>query len=345
MAIIYIDGFNYSLDTLESRYTIDGTPNIEFPGYHGGNLIIPGGPIDASNITKTGLPPNEIITVGFAFKYTGTPSNDKAIIQLRAGGTAQVTLRLRPNRKDIGIYQAVHTRLGVSNETLTEDEWHYIEWYTAIDPVFGESQLRVDGAVWLTVSGVDTQGDPTDNYVDGFTIGEKNDGQSGTFQYDDFYFSHGLDYIGPNVEIHNIYPIADTGFNSWSSTTSPHYLAVDEFGQDDDASFVSTETEGQTELYGFTDFATDGAIKAVQMVGIGKRGAAPAPTHKLAYYVELGSFYFINISSNLLPTYKASHAISTTIPNSGDPWIPFYLNDATFGFQLAPISGPLPPIN
>lgn len=342
MAIVYIDGFNYPTSTLDARYTVGGDPQIVLPGYHGGNLLIPGGAIDASNLQKTLPVSNSIITVGFAFRYTGTASNDKAIIYLRAGSTTQITLRLRPSR-ELGIYQSTSTIMGRSTQKLPEDEWHFIEWYVAIDPVFGESQLKVDGEEWVTVQG-DTQGDRTDNFVDGFTIGEKIDGLAGTFQYDDFYMCHGVNYLGPYVEVKTIYPTADDTVNSWDATSSPHYLAVNEFAADDDDSYASTEAEGPAEFYQFQSLSTDGEIKAVQPVAHCKRTSSP---HKMAIYgmPVPNDFRYVDITPNLLPTYKSYSVVSTEIPGTSTPWDLTSLNSFSWGFQLTPLNGPPPPIS
>lgn len=176
-------------------------------------------------------------TCGIAFKSASTiyAGDDWWLFRLSDGATEQVSLWLADGATS-GTYvlqvRQDATILGVSKEFPASGEWRYVEWQVVHSATVGTVEVRLDGVVVLTLSGIDTA--PSGS-ADSDTISFGMGADVGNFDIDDVYIldDQGSDimfqsFLGP-VVVQGFRPVEDASPNEMTpSTGSDHFAVVDD---------------------------------------------------------------------------------------------------------------------
>lgn len=155
MALRFFDGFDgYAAGTdLGGRWAV-GTPTLMAPGRFGGQYVVMGGSQTISTMLGTNQP---TWTVGAAVRVRGGWSYDTQVIELiDVGNDVQVSVAVLTSGL-LQIRRQNGTQLAISTRRVTANTWNYFEFKATIDNTAGAVELRVNGEVWCSASGVDTQ--------------------------------------------------------------------------------------------------------------------------------------------------------------------------------------------
>lgn len=330
MAGYFIDSIGHYQNTeLTEKWTSIGAtlPNVVAgAGRCGGAAIEMGG---VETLVK-GIPfPTTTGIFGFAFRafqqlFTGTGF---AFFASPSGSGSHVYLT-RANDGSISCWRSspIPALLGSSApDVIRLDNFYYVEFKATIDATAaGAIQVRVNGVVVLTATGV-TQGDlSTDNTLSGVGIAS---GASATFYFCDVYVG---DTSGPapwnsylgDVRVEYLRPDGPGAHQAWDLFgAATHWQAVDDGNTPDgDLTYILTATAGliDTETYLPTGLPS-GTIFGLQ-VGLrarktdsGPRLLAPVLRHAGADYVGLDK-------APSFPSYTYLLQLYTTNPGTGSPF-------------------------
>jgi len=147
--------------------------------------------------------------------------------------------------------------IGTTTNALQFDTWHYIEVKVLTHLSTGTVELRVDGDVWLTLTGVRTCGELAG--IDEIVIGKNVANATGnaSWLFDDLYVldtaadtdNDLVTFLG-DVAIEWQAPATDGDVNNWTpSSGAQRYAMVDETGPDDDTTYIQSDTAGHVQTF------------------------------------------------------------------------------------------------
>ncbi len=141
--------------------------------------------------------------------------------------------------------------LGRTTLALQSNTYYYIEAKVRIHDTLGTVEIRVNGDVWLALTGVDTKPDTTFGYSTEICYGMIRSATATTSgDFDDLYILNTdasvavntpVDFLG-DIEVNYQQPIVDV-VRDWTPLVGiDHFAMVDEIPPDDDVTYNSTET-------------------------------------------------------------------------------------------------------
>ena len=275
-------------------------------------------------------------TVGYALYLEDTlPVNKYYVFTLYDGSTIQMSVKLNADRK-LEVYRGDSVLLATGTTVIDIASWRYVEFKTTIDDSAGAYELRIDGILELSDSGIDTQMS-SNSYWEFFGFRVL---LSGLYRVhvDDFYIldstgSSNNDFLGP-IHIETLFPDADVTSQWTTSTGVDHYAMVDENPADDDTSYLEDDTTGQRELFDFPALAP-GTLDIFAVTSVLDANITEA---------EILDLKFVNQSDTTVTTGSAVEIISDTRlryteiyeedPDASSPWTKTTLEAAQFGFEV-----------
>lgn len=165
-------------------------------------------------------------------------NNVHIMVQWNTDGTLQVTTT----------GSVVHAGTTV----LTTSSWNHIELKVLVHASAGEFELRINGNLELSASGIAIQNATTLDAPMRLALGQ-NGGSTGNITFDDVYVLDGdgsvnNDFLGPCL-IDTLYPDADEDCSWDTSTGTDHYVLVDDTAVDDDTTYVQSSVPEALDLY------------------------------------------------------------------------------------------------
>ena len=287
----------------------------------------------ASNAIFT-ISNKQTLTVGWALKVDAL-TNGYDLLECRDGSTIQLALITDASNQII--VRRGTTTLSNTGYNIPTNTWVYIEFQFTIHNSTGSWELRVNGVLVDSQSGIDTQQSGnayvTNIHWDMFRIG------AATHYIDDIYIfddtgSFCNDFVG-DVYVEAIFPSADGYTNAWVAVpgAGSNYEEVDDTDPDGDTTFVATSGVGFIDSYEFDNLvSTSGSIYTVQVnlwarkddAGSRTLNAIARPTtvtYSGAEPISLGNTY----------QYSLHHFDSN--PETAGNWTISQINSAEFGIK------------
>lgn len=229
------------------------------------------------------------------------------------------------------------TQLGVAAAALPLAQWNYIELRVFIDNTAGAVELRVNGIVEFSLTGIDTQFDST---LDSATaVGLHSVNQSLVHYFDDVYIRTSNQasaetggFFG-DVKIKPYYPDADGTYAQMTpSTGTTHYTLVDE-ANPSTTDYVSSSTAGQKDSWSFQPVSETGSVKAVQLSVYASKD--DAGFRSIDLFTKSGATEDFAASQTLSTTNKYRTKVWDNDPNTGSSWSQANVNAAEFGVRIS----------
>jgi hypothetical protein len=338
MALLWVDGFesyaaasSVNITTMIGRRYASVNGTITTCGAPNGLGVTGGG--GAYLMTPT-LTTNATLAVGLRFNPVWSTTAAHSIIQLYDGGTLGIDVQWNPLTQEITVLRG-STALGTTTgANLTPSTWMHIEVKVKCDGSAGTVEVRVAGVTKLLLTGQNTKAG-TDSYHNAVRFYFGSNGGNGV---DSAYITDGSgsvnnDFLGLCNVVGLLLPTTDSSVAWTTSSGSTHYSLVNENPPNDDTSWVSSATSGQTDLYGYTQVAYGAAtIIGVQLVAACR--VTDTNTYNLLMPVYSGTQSDGTAQTVSITTYSDFRRIIETDPNTGVAWTPTALNAATFGVKV-----------
>lgn len=275
---------------------------------------------------------SDTIIMGFAYKvanFIGTTITIARIYE-DSGATGSMAIRAL----DDGVLNIVRAgnQLAISAPyVITTGQWHYIEVKFVLDNINGSCELRVDGNVVASASGVDTQ------VGDGLATHAAILGASSTVsrKFDDWYVCDGSgsvnnDFLGPR-KIVTIFPDGAGDATEWTPDSGSNFARVNDNPHDDDTSYVETDVVDNEDLYAYDDVADMSSIDGVQINAMARVTIDPFDLKllsKTGTTTDAGAAQAVSATS-----YSNFHRILEEDPDTVAAWTQSGVNGAQFGIE------------
>ncbi len=296
MTALWAEGFEATRTkaAIDRRYTNTVGATYAFPaganfgtafGKDGGT-----GATDGSIRTPTFAADDEIV-VGLRF-LGNEPQAVGPLIAFFDAGTEALALTWEPGVIDVKNFILKLKRgaavLNTSQE-LNKDTYYFIEMKAKIDDTTGSYELKINEVTEFSDTGVDTD-DTGNSNCDAIQF--EWDLNSGTSRaiFDDIYILNTLgsapdnNFLGDS-RIEGLLPDGDGNDSDWTPSSGvDNYLMVDELDvSDDDTTYVTTSSSGQTDLYTFANMqnATGGTIFFIMVSAMMRLAASGSRTMRI----------------------------------------------------------------
>jgi hypothetical protein len=331
MALLWHDSFDYYTGT-EAAQFYDGDHTIAAPGRFGGS-----GLKFVSYIVYSvkSVPASGTIIVGAAVCQVSL-SPSWALLGLLDGATMQVSL-LPGSDGSIAAYRGNKgTLLGRSAVgLLTPGTFNFIELKATIGSTTGSIVVRVNGAVVLNLSNVNTQAS-SNNSATGVFFSTSN--QSATI-WDDLYIcdTTGMtcnDFLGDTRSITRM-PSAQGYYADWDGSDgnkTDNYLLVDE-ATPNSTDYVATSTPVAKETYRYPATGYIGAtvhgVKQPIYVSTDDAGS-----HSIRTVCRIGGVDYYGDTFAVSSSFRYFTQIWSVNPATGAAWLLTEVEAAEFGYEL-----------
>jgi hypothetical protein len=264
--------------------------------------------------------------VSFAWRPS-TYSTRVAAITL--GGTVKSALQYSGS----GTLQLLRgtTVLAESTYRPKQGVWIHLEWAVFLDSTVGTSELRLNGSeVLFTFTGDTSNGA-------GEVGREASLGHNlaGAHDYDDAMVRAGASYAGSDflgdVHVKAYYPTADGNYTAWTPQGGgAHFVEVDDPQNDDDTTYVSTGTVGNTDSFAVENLD---AGKTILVVQAAVRSRDQTGSSTIIELVRIGGVDFLGTGTAGATTYLGGVEVWQSSPATGLPWTEAEFNGAELGFR------------
>jgi hypothetical protein len=206
-------------------------------------------------------------------------------------------------------------------------QWYFVEMKTTIDNSAGVAIVRLNGAVVINLSGLDSQ-QSANAYADTVRVGASGDGNVNVALVDDIYICDGQTGAGSNPcndflgDVRCDYEAANGNGNSsqWvgsDANSVDNYLLVDESPPDDDSTYVESSTVGNKDTYAAANAVpATGTVFGIQPVLRARKTTGGA--RSIASVVRYSATEVDSANRALGTNYEYLLDIRETKPGGGD---------------------------
>ena len=357
MTLILIEGFDgftasnsVSIESrvgrFYSRYDSDNTLR-SYSGHDAGSGNSIAHVESASSAWLWMYPPggetNDVWTAGFHFYIPDVLSTTNPFFRFCqanvAGFSDGVQLQFAGSGT-IEINDGGGTQLAVTSaNTVSANTWHHVEVQAKCNSTTGYVELRVDGATVASVNNVDTTESGSEEWscvalcAPGSVLYQ--------MRFDNLYIcndqgSTNNGFLG-ECFVHTLKPTSDAGTNDGTpSTGNDHYAMVDEAVPDTDTTYITVDTDGDKEMFGYETLSINSGapVLGIQMASVGARRTAAFA--KLKHVFESGGTESSQNSHTLHGTanYMGVQQIQESNPDTSAAWTESEVNAGTFGVEL-----------
>lgn len=332
MALLWADGLDMvaaasgqSADaTLSLFYTLSGGA-VSLTGRSGSGLSIRVGSF--GSITRVLSSSYTTLIVGFARLPT---VDEGGVLYFQASGVENFLLQFNSSGKTVSVIRGITTVDTSATDAWAVDTWDYWEIKVLFSQTVGTYEVRKNGVVILSGTGVDTCNTATESASDvRFRMGS-------TSYIDDIYIcdasgSTNNDFLG-DVEVKLKLPDADGTSEQWTPSTGvDSYALVDEVPFNSDTDYLETSTTAQISRFTHQDVDSGDTILAVVQTAVCRKtdaGSGSVRTHQF-----INSTGYNGSTVALSTSYQAITQILETDPNTTAAWTPAGVNAAEFGVE------------
>jgi hypothetical protein len=283
---------------------------------------------------------NDTWIIGFNWKSRGTGGHVSPFFRLGQSNVAGfgdgLQLQVLTNNV-IEINDGDGNQLAVTaSDVFTEDTWLQMELKAKCHAADGTVELRIDGVNVASATSVNTATIGDAEWASVIFSGTGTTTRNPIF--DDLYIcndqgSTNNDFLGACF-VRTLRPTSDAGPNDGTpSAAVDHYTLVDEVKLDEDATYITLDTDTDKEMFGYEALASGGLIFGVAMTTL--------VTTVTACDVRVNQVFESNASessqnSKTLPasSYYGIHHVQEVSPDTSVAWTTSEINAGTFGCEL-----------
>lgn len=326
MALRFIDSCAHYSDVLSKWTLASAMAVVSSPAAWAGQTVMQGGVsvFSAWIWARKHLDAQGTWTLGVRFRVNA-PGVEFPLLGLADGSTEQVALVL--NAANTLQVQRGSTVLATGTTAILANAWNYVELKCTIGPAAGAFAVHLNGVSEVSASGVNASASGS-SVADGVEMGSASTSgsvQAGNYIYfADFYACDGTgtvnnDFLG-DVRVQPLMPSADGDLSQLTpSSGATHYNLVDEVPPDGDASYVSSATAGNVDLYQLADLAAvSGNVYGVQVMAFARKD--DAGTRTLAPVIKTGGVEYDGTTVGLGMTYAYLRDLWERNPQTAVPW-------------------------
>lgn len=339
MSLRFIDGMgHYATQDIGSKW--DSFLNVTIQptgGRFGGGSMFSAGFRSIGNFQKT-FDNQASWVIGMAIKHNGfnagANNSKQTLIQLYDGPNTQIALVLYANGQ-LGVeVNGAALASGVSTVTLSQGVWHYLEWAVTISNsiLANQCQVQLDGVQIINVA----TGQSTQHTANSSANSIQFIGLYSATNWDDIYI---LDGNGtPNAffgdqRVFEQYPNGVGFVTQWTPNGFVNnWQNVSETPADDDATYNSTNTVNNQDLYTLGATGATGTINGVQVTAMCRKDDAGA--RAVATLIRTGATNFTGATVALLTNYICLRTLYAQNPQTVAAWTVANLNALQAGIQL-----------
>ena len=328
MSILFVDGCEFNAAVTEKWTTASSASHQTTTARTGTRSIRVGTTVIVGSLTKTLASSYNTLTLACGV-YKASFGAGASITFLDSSGGTQLTLAIAASSGAISLYRGTTagTLLGAGG-TLSGATWQHLEINATIDDSVGAADVYLDGALVISVSGVDTKNTAVAGARTIRFDGPAN--ANGYFYADDVIISDTFAQIGPAI-IQTLYPTGAGATTQWTPLAGANYAAVDETTGDGDTTYVSTSTLNNIDTYAFGNLAANsGAVLAVAVNVVGRTDGGGAP--QITPVLRPGSTDRLGTGVIQTAAYANSQSIWETNPDGGS-WTEAAVNASEAGIK------------
>jgi len=352
--LLFMDGFD-----AYGRNNADITSAMQQAGYLTPGLYTP----KATNDTATGVgyamslansmmieyafQTSSSVVVGFRAKSTSTTGALFALLLNNGLGTTfgQLIAYVNGSNGLTFTTQDQDTIAQTPPNAFTTNVWHYLEIkYTPSPAAGGLLQVKIDGVIVLSVSGVKTSYSRASAGVNMLCFSSYQQPWTTNLHFcncmiDDLYL---CDQTGASfntflgdVVVHAVFPNADAGTNDFAQTGggTGHYMTIVDVPPDGDTSYLSSNVSGKTELFTLSTLPTDIVdVLAVAVNITARKNGVGTGTYEAVIVTDAIEGDSTPIAAT--PQYLTSQTIYQ-VPPGGGAWNTSLVQNAQIGFKIA----------
>lgn len=360
MPIRFVDGFDYYQSSdLKQKYT-EIFSGAATTGANVDTTIFRTGTGSAKflqttsgmGLRSTGYPTNTHYTLGFAFYTNALPFGTKVLASLNVedldtSGTLRAAvqlglantgvLRIFASGGSVAPTTSLGTASGNSTNTISPNQWYYIEMCVRANNSTGTIVVRVDGNTtpWVSNAACDTVPASVIG-ITGFSLGGINEtSQTYPVMYvDDVYFGD----LGANTFLGNVKVltrIASSGNGSMTQFTPltgvDHGAMVDDATLDSDTSYNYSSTANTIDTYNFAALNYESPVHGVQVTTLSRK-TEPA-TMIVNPVVRINSNNYTGANTYLTTVYTNNGEIFQNNPETASTWRIAEIDTTEFGIK------------
>jgi len=223
-----------------------------------------------------------------------------------------------------------------ANNAYTDDTWHHFELKAKCHDTDGTVELRIDGVNVASATSVNTSTIGNDEWASAILCGTGTGSKNSIF--DDLYIcndqgSTNNDFLG-ECYVRTLRPTSDAGTNDGTpSTGSDHYALIDEEFCNEDTDYITLDTDGDKEMYGYETLSANGLIVGLAMATMAN--TLTACDVRVNQIFESGA---VESSQDSRPMpadfYYGIQHVQEVNPDTGSAWTTSEINAGTFGCEL-----------
>lgn len=275
--------------------------------------------------------PSTSLVIGLAWRTSNTTSTSLDILNFSIGASAIVRLVWNSAQR-LEVRNNVNTLLATGPSVLLVNTWYFLE-LKAVIATSGSFEVRLNGVTEIASTAANFGSTPVNAFA--WTV------PPGNSQYDDIYVLDTTgsaprnDYLG-DIRVVTLFPSADGASSQWTPNSgTAHFSRVNEASgtfPDDDTSYVSDATVGDTDSYVFQDLpAGASAVHAVQVNMYARKD--DAASRQIASVVRQAGTTYPGTSVAVPSSYSYLSQIYQQDPTSTD-WTVANVNADEFGVRV-----------
>lgn len=321
-------------------------------GINGIRVAVYAIPISYWQLAETVFPGSNVAIGGFGFRYSVAQVENPAVFAAIYDNTwLQCGLAINTNgtisvvSKDPAFgSQFLMLVLGNSNFALNAGTYYYIEYKFTIQPSGATAEVRVNGNVVLSLTGLNTAPSGNSQYNvlrHGWLTmsqGLLAAPTESNWDYDDIYLlddqgAQNNDYIGP-CGIYALHALSGNGTytNFTPLTGSDHGDMVKEVVADDNASYNADSVMGNKDSYNLEDLPVPGDIRVLQSINVECLDVAGVKAAGNLF--RIGGNDYTGPPHSPDVNYSNEKTIYEVSPDTGVAWTPTEVNSMEGGLEI-----------